>query len=281
MWGELLRIKLGGLLPARPEPEVPGPDICATVPPRPAKLVADVIRWAGGDPEAWQGALPFYLHPQWGFPAVVATLRGLPYPMGRALNVGCTATMSGPIPIGQPLELRARLEAVDANERRVLLHQRLVTGTRELAEALVVDYQVLVPLPRAKGAPRSSKPDRPVVPEDSREVARWPNEANAGLQFALLTGDFNPIHWIGSAARLAGFKAQILHGFGSAARTSEALIRHVCQGDPHALSQVSMRFTSPLVLPSEAALFLGDEGSFTVGLSPGGPAFFVGSFLGS
>ena len=114
---------------------------------------------------------------------------------------------------------------------------------------------------------------------DAREGARWPNGPRAGLEFALLTGDFNPIHWIGPAARMAGFDAQILHGFGSAARTSEALIAEVFGGDPHGLSALSMRFTHPLVLPSEAALFLGpQEQTYTVGLEPGGLAFFVGTY---
>ena len=39
-----------------------------------------------------------------------------------------------------------------------------------------------------------------------------------------------------------------------------------------------MRFTHPLALPSDAALFLHEDGAFTVGLEPGGVAFFAGSY---
>jgi len=257
---------------------MPGPDLEAIVPPRPGRLIDDLIEWSGGDRAAWDDQLPFYLHPQWGFPLAVPTLRGLPFPMSRALNVGCTTTMHAPIPRDQPLTLRARLDAIDQTDRRVLLHQKLWTGPAGNSGALEVDYQVLVPLPRPAGAPRGEKPHRPHVPEGAQEIARWSNGPNAGLEFALLTGDFNPIHWIAPAARIAGFKGQILHGFGSAARTAEALIRHQCGGQPGRLESLSMRFTHPVALPSDAALFIEEDGSFTVGLEPGGVAFFAGTY---
>jgi hypothetical protein len=233
MWGELLRIQARRLLPKGAVPPMPGPDLEALVPPRPGRLIDDVIEWAGGDREAWGEHLPFYLHPQWGFPLAVRTLRGLPFPMNRALNVGCSTTMHAPISRDAPLALCARLDGIDQTERRALLHQKLWTGPAENPRALEVDYQVLVPF---------------------------------------------PIHWIAPAAKIAGFKAQILHGFGSAARTAEALIRHRCDGAPERLESLSMRFTHPLALPSDAALFLGEDDSFTVGLEPGGVAFFAGSY---
>jgi len=278
MWGELLRIQVRRLLPRGEVPSMPGPDLHGAVPPRPGRLIDDVIEWAGGDRAAWGDQLPFYLHPQWGFPLAVRTLRGLPFPMSRALNVGCSTTMHAPISRHAPLSLCARLDEIDQSDRRALLHQKLWTGPKENPRALEVDYQVLVPLPRPPGTSSGSKAERPHVPESAQEVDRWSNGPNAGLEFALLTGDFNPIHWIGPAAKLAGFKAQILHGFGSAARTAEALIRHRCGGDPARLEHLSMRFTHPLVLPSDAALFLGEDGSFTVGLEPGGVAFFAGTY---
>lgn len=278
MWGELLRIQARRLLPKGAVPPMPGPDLEALVPPRPGRLIDDVIEWAGGDREAWGEHLPFYLHPQWGFPLAVRTLRGLPFPMNRALNVGCSTTMHAPISRDAPLALCARLDGIDQTERRALLHQKLWTGPAENPRALEVDYQVLVPFPRPPGAPKGPKPQRPHVPESAQEVARWSNGPYAGLEFALLTGDFNPIHWIAPAAKIAGFKAQILHGFGSAARTAEALIRHRCDGAPERLESLSMRFTHPLALPSDAALFLGEDDSFTVGLEPGGVAFFAGSY---
>ena len=278
MWGELFRLQVRRFLPKGQVPSMPGPYFEATVPPRDDRLIDDLIAWSGGDRAAWGEQLPFYLHPQWGFPLGVAALRGLPFPMSRALNVGCSTTMHAPIPRGEPLRLRARLDAIDQTDRRVLLHQKLWTGTAAHPEALEVDYQVLVPLPREPGAPRGEKPERPHVPEGAQEIARWSNGPRAGLEFALLTGDFNPIHWIAPAAKLAGFRSKILHGFGSAARTAEALIRQECGGDPSRLERLSMRFTHPVVLPSDAALFLEEGGAFTVGLEPGGVAFFAGTY---
>ena len=34
------------------------------------------------------------------------------------------------------------------------------------------------------------------------EIARWKAPAGAGMDFALITGDFNPVHWVPAYARL-------------------------------------------------------------------------------
>lgn len=277
MWGGLLRSWLSRKVEGDPA-EGPGPELTAEIPPRSQALVDATIRWAGGDPEAWAGTLPPYLHPQWGFPLVVRTLEGLSYPMGRALNAGCAMTMHGPIPADQPLVLRARLERIDDAPHRVILHQRLVTGTADLPEALTVDFQVIVPRPRSKqDGPRPPR-QRPTVPGDAREIARWANSKRAGLEYALLTGDFNPIHWLWPAARMAGFGGTILHGFGSASRIYEALVKGAFGGDVTGPKTLALRFTRPLVLPGSMGLYLTDEGALAGGDQPGEAAYLVGTY---
>ena len=57
-----------------------------------------------------------------------------------------------------------------------------------------------------------------------QRLERWV-ESRAGLEFAFLTGDFNPVHWVRRYARAAGFASPILHGFAMMARTMESLGR--------------------------------------------------------
>lgn len=261
-------------------PSVPGRRYDAVVPPRSDDLLRDVIRWSGGDPGAWRGHVPTYLFPQWGFPLQARTLEGVPYPLAKVLNAGCRVQINAPIPAGQPLELMAQLTDVDDDGRRAILHQRLVTGTRDVPEALVVEFQALVPLRKGTGKAKGDgkKKERARVPGDARELAYWRLGPRAGLEFAILTGDFNPVHWVGPWARAAGFRNTILHGFATLARAWEGMNRALWAGDVHRLKSIEVRFTRPLVLPARVGLYVDGRGGVFVGDAAGGPAYMTGTY---
>ena len=100
----------------------------------------------------------------------------------------------------------------------------------------------LLPGPRA---PKTS-PERAPEP-DWITAGLWHAETDDGLRFALLTGDFNPIHWCGPLARRSVFRGMVLHGFGSFVRSYEVLTR---QGVP--FDEIDVRFVKPVPLPCTA-----------------------------
>ncbi len=173
--------------------------------------------------------------------------------------------------------MRARVESVDDDGRRALITQRVVTGTPSVPAALTADVRVYVPL-GAKGKPRASDRVRAVVPAEAEEVASLDLDRRAGLDFALLTGDFNPIHWVPPYARLAGFRSTILHGFATLARAFEALVSAHFGGDPARLAAIDARFTKPLVLPARVSVYTSAERGIWVGESPGSDAYLEGRF---
>ncbi|MFO0634839.1 MAG: MaoC/PaaZ C-terminal domain-containing protein [Nannocystaceae bacterium] len=262
-------------------PPLPSPEVAEILPPRAADLVRDYIRNTGGDPSAYRGTVPAHMFPQWGFPLSARTLEGIPYPLVRVLNGGCRLQMNAPLPADAPLHVRARLEDIDDNGRRAVLHQRVITGTEEHPEAVIADLFAIVPLAKkdgGNGAPREEKKPVVRVPEGAEELARWKLAPGAGLDFAKLTGDFNPVHWIRPYARAAGFRSTILHGFATLARTIEGLQRTMFAGSVHALAEIDVKFTKPLVLPAKVGLYVrGDE--VWVGDAPGGPAYLAGKFV--
>jgi hypothetical protein len=259
----------------KPPAQIPGPVVKASISPRPADLVQDYIRHVGGDPAWYRGQVPAHLFPQWVFPLQAKGIEGLQYPIQRVLNGGSRIQMNAPLPLNQRYELSVQLMDIDDNGRRAVVHQRATMATSTHPEAVIADVYGIVPL--GGGDKSKKKADRPQVPVMVKELARWKLGAHVGLDFAKLTGDFNPIHWIPPAARASGFKNVINHGFSTMARAIEGLNRNVFSGDVTRLESIDVQFKKPLVLPAEVGLYVDDERVF-VGDAPGGPAYLIGTY---
>ncbi len=278
--GSLLRAVLPGRDLDVPTPIAPGPEATVTVPARPPELVRDFITAMGGRPAAYRGQLPPLLFPQWGVPLLASLMEDLPYNPLSIINVGCRLEQVAPLTAGRPLRLRARFDEIDENDRRVLIKQRLITGSELAPDALVAHVHTMVPLPRKPGSERGGRPakERPHIPLEARELDSLRLSPRAGLDFALLTGDINPTHWLTPWARMMGFKRPILHGFATAARAFESLVGSVALGRPARIATFEARFTRPLPLPNRMSVFIDGKGGVYVGHAPGGPSYLDGAY---
>ena len=271
---------LGALRSARrgAKPEVPGPWIEGrAAAPSPA-LVKDFVRATGGDPGSYRGVLPPQLFPQWTLATASRALGGLPYPIAKVVNAGCRLEIRGPVPAGEPLHIRARIAAIDESESRVVITTRIETGVAAAPDALIAELRAYVPLGGGR-ATKNGKQGAPplVIPADARELARPRLSASAGLDFAKLTGDFNPIHWVAPYARAAGFRSCILHGFGTLALAASAVVRTQLAGDAGRLELLDVRFTRPLVLPATVGVYVTTAGELFVGDAPGAAPYLAGT----
>jgi hypothetical protein len=249
------------------------------------------VRYVGGDPKAYRGEVPPHLFPQWCMPALARTLEQTHYPLLKIVNAGCRVRVNGVIGDREPLRVHAQLQDVDDDGRRAILHQNLSTGPESNSDALQIDFFARVPLgkperkpgDRARDGNGGNRPEpsrgreRPHVAFEARELARIRLGRDAGLGFAKLTGDFNPIHWVPAYARASGFPNVILHGFGTLAHAWEGLNRRLFGGDVRAIASFDVKFTRPLVLPHEVGLYVLGQQVF-VGDAPGGPAYLIGTF---
>ncbi len=265
-------------------PSVPGPWITEEIAAPSEALARAFVKNAGGDPASYKGTLPPHLFPQWALPVAARALGELPYPMARVVNAGSRIDIASPLPAGERLVVRARLESIDETDARAIVTTRIVTGTASVPDALSAELHTFIPLAKpSKDKPRSDR-DKSVivVPAEARELAYLRLSSSAGLDFAKLTGDFNPIHWIPAYARAAGFKSSILHGFGTFAFAVEAVVRRALSGNAGALASVVARFNRPLVLPARAGVYAAsaEDGAtpLFVGTAPGSAAFLSGSF---
>jgi hypothetical protein len=252
---------------------VPGPEYRQHFSPRSEALIRDYVRHVGGDPSAYKKRVPAHLFPQWAFALTGKTLEGTDYPVMKAMNGGCRLIVRSPLPASEPLEVSARLESIDDDGKRAILVQRITTSTASAPDAVVAYLSIYVPLARSDG----KKSEKPRVPRDAKEIAFFKLRKDAGLDFAKLTGDFNPVHWVPAYARALGFRNTILHGFGTMARAIEGLNRALFAGDVDALSEIDVRFTRPLVLPARVGLYVRRDEIY-VGDAPSGPAYLTGTF---
>jgi hypothetical protein len=195
------------------------------------------------------------------------------------MNAGCHLESRAPLPAGEPLLVRARIEAIDDDGRRAIITQRIVTGTRSAPDAVIADLRAFVPLAKKDGASASPPKARPTVPLGVREIAFGRIRSNAGLDFAKLTGDFNPIHWLPAYAHASGFRSCILHGFSTLARAIEALNRSRFAGDAMALKRIDARFSRPLTLPGAVGVYVDAGKGIWVGDAPGGGAYLEGTYV--
>lgn len=273
--------------PAAAVPETPGRWFEDEVKPPSDALVRAFVSRTGGDHASYRDSLPPHLFPQWSLATASKALATAPYPLARVINAGCRLEIRDRVPAGEPLIVRAQLAAIDENESRVVLTTRIETGTRSSRDALVAELRAYVPRARAGEPsqkpqklqrPTSSRGEIPRVPLDVRELARPKLAANAGLEFAKLTGDFNPIHWLAPYARSAGFKNCILHGFGTFALATSAIVRVQLSGNAGALRELDVRFTQPLALPARVGIYVTSAGDLFVGDAPGGAAYLAGSY---
>jgi acyl dehydratase len=145
------------------------------------------------------------------------------------------------LPLDRPLQVQAQLKSLQLADNRARLVVRVATGTEDNPERVVAEMHQLFILGKSTGRslPRTS-PER-----QWHRLGRWNAVEKDGIRFALLTGDFNPIHWVPLAGALSPFKGMVLHGFGTFARTFEILARTMDVG------LIDVRFLKPVRLPSE------------------------------
>mmetsp|Transcript_16549 Transcript_16549/g.18718 ORF Transcript_16549/g.18718 Transcript_16549/m.18718 type:complete len:325 (-) Transcript_16549:152-1126(-) len=241
--------------------QLPGPVIRETLPPLDSDLVQNYWKWTSGE-AADVSRIPEHLFPQWTFPLMASALSILPFPMTSVLNQGCKIEVNSQIPLNAKIVCSAQLIEVIEEEKKIRITTKITSGPKEAPDAIVAYVYAIIPVVSKKKKPEGTKKKETKqsgLPESAELIATHAIHERAGQDYAYLTGDFNPIHWIPTMAKLSGFKNVILHGFAQMALVQEDIIRSHCGGDASLLLSLDVRFLSPVVMPTEINVSIDSE----------------------
>lgn len=91
-----------------------------------------------------------------------------------------------------------------------------------------------------------------IIPEATHPTfeEQWQLNSSLGLQYARVSGDFNPIHLNIITAKVMGMNRHIIHGMYSKARA----LRYFLGTNPHEAIEIGASFKVPISLPSTVRL---------------------------
>jgi acyl dehydratase len=193
---------------------------------------------------------------QFALPVWAAQLQMTRYPILQIINQGCGVNIHRGIAVGAALDVSSTVVAIAEKDNRARIHQQLVVKAQTGERALTVDFYTLFILGRRTSQKRSSQQKVPLA-----AVASWEAHPNDGFRFGVLTGDLNPIHWIGCIARRSPFNGKVMHGFGMFTRCFEILQN----ATEETIQSIDVRFVRPARLPSRGLQIMRSRAVNTLG----------------
>lgn len=224
------------------EIETPTPPVRRRMKPVPRSLITAYAEWTGAPPERYADTVPPHMFCYWGLGLISELTGRAPYNLMTAVNQGCRMVVKRPMPAGEAIDVRGHLADVSDDGRRIRIATHLEAGTASVPDAQRIDVMAVVPRRNPKGGKRNA--ERGPEP-DFETVGRWSADADDGLNFALLTGDFNPLHTVKPVGRRTRYGGCILHGFGQLTRTYEAILNAGID-----IGVFDIRYVKPVPLPS-------------------------------
>lgn len=210
--------------------------------PMPNALVDSYVQWSGADPQRYADQVPAHFCSHFALP-LLANLGSLaPYNLLAVLNQGLRMEIHRPLMRDAAIHLSGSLMDVSRDPDRVRIHTQVRVLNPQHELTMVIDSYSTVPL----GSSKSKKTNNKAAEEASFvTVGQWTAQFHDGLNFAMLTGDFNPIHTWPAVGRRSRFKTLILHGFGQLARSFECI-----QNAGYTIAELDVRWIKPLTLPN-------------------------------
>lgn len=226
-------------------------DVTVQLPAPDAELLLHYRKWVSHSVQTENGQqfqtdrqyLPSHLFSQFALSVCAEQLKLLPFQLSKVINQGVGMTVLHPIPTQQDLTVTCKLVDVKETDGKARVHQELIIGTQQQPRCCIVDFHTVFIQGKPSLKVVSEKPATPEV----APIGQWQVATNDGWNFALLTGDFNPIHWFGFIAKFSPFKQKVLHGFGMFTRSVTTLEHYFASS----VNNINVRFVKPAALNNQ------------------------------
>jgi hypothetical protein len=204
-----------------------------------ARLNGTFQQWAGFDPPSSDLAPPLLVS-QTMLSAVATLMSYSPYPLLNVLNQGLKLQIVAPIQPRQAFSMTGQLLDASDDGHRAKIHAHVVLNDGMGRNILILDAFAAVVLKS-----RAQNSTMPPAAIDWRHLDSWQVAEHAGVEFFLLSGDFNPIHTLPRFAKRTHFAGCIMHGYGAFSKIYAAI-----ENQFGMIREIETRFIKPIPLPS-------------------------------
>ncbi|MCD2188848.1 MaoC/PaaZ C-terminal domain-containing protein [Actinomycetospora soli] len=197
------------------------------------------------------GELPITYPHMLAFPLQMRLMtdREFPLPAPGMVHLRNVITQQRPLAVGEPLVVRVHAERLVAHPKGAQVDLVSTVGLPD-EEAAWHSRSTYFVRGASAEEPTDAAPPEPEPHVGDRPHAVWTVPGDIGRRYAAVSGDVNPIHVNGLAAKAFGMPGTIAHGMWSKARVLAALA-----GRTDEAVTVDAVFRSPLRIPSKAFLY--------------------------
>ncbi|GLZ54112.1 MaoC/PaaZ C-terminal domain-containing protein [Actinomycetospora sp. NBRC 106378] len=197
------------------------------------------------------GELPITYPHMLAFPLQMRLMtdREFPLPAPGMVHLRNVITQQRPLAVGDPLVVRVHAERLVAHPKGAQVDLVSEVGLPDEEAVWHSRSTYFVRGAKAEEAAEAAPPE-PDPHVGDRPHGVWTVPGDIGRRYAAVSGDVNPIHVNGLAAKAFGMPGMIAHGMWSKARVLAALA-----GRTDGAVTVDAVFRSPLRIPSKAFLY--------------------------
>lgn len=210
------------------------------------------------------------------------TLIRCPAPLSRLVTVEMSLHIESPMPMDPLLDHHFEctcLEATQAPGGQASFLHELRVGTSAHPDAVRFLFRLVsVPNRPRRAARVTPRPAPKTIPTSAELLVARTFTTESARQFALLSGDYNPMHTLPWLARLLGQAQVTQHGLLTLGFLVESIVERCLGGRASALTDVSLRFLRPIRLPTTLSVFVVSPNELYIGEAKGGPAHCVARY---
>ncbi len=214
--------------------------------------IADIVvksfsRWLGQE-KKYDSQVPPHFFPYWTYPTLFRLGRKLP--LHKVLNQGCKLIVNDSLPINSPIHSNVEIYDIKDFPQKLRINQRITCSTPGCSSAIIAEiYAVILKNPKKILKEKSSS--HTIKLPNYNKVGSLKISKSMARDYAIISGDINPIHLSNTLAKVMGLKKSILHGF-----ALFSLVYELLENKGIKIHQIDVRFLMPVYIDTNVDIYI-------------------------